>query len=65
MNPDSYNFTAECPNCKEKRGVSCSRSQAMTGEPIQVYAIQCDHGWKLTPEQSNKLLKNLSVLASQ
>ena len=41
--PDSYNFIAGCPYCKESRGVSCSRNQAATGEPIEVYAIQCDH----------------------
>ena len=56
--PDNYNFIAECPSCKESRGVCCSRTQAATGEPIGVYAIQCDHTWKLTPEDSKKLREN-------
>ena len=43
---------AECPYCRELRGVSCSRSQAATNEPIEVYAIQCDHTWRLTFEDS-------------
>ena len=57
-NPDTYHFIAECPFCKEKRGVACSLSQAKTGAPIEVYAIQCDHHWKLTPEASDKLRDN-------
>ena len=57
--PDYYNFIAECPYCKESRGVSCSRTQAATGEPIEVYAIQCDHAWRLTPEDSRKLRENI------
>jgi hypothetical protein len=60
--PDYYNFIAECPYCKESRGVSCSRSQAATGEPIDVYAIQCDHTWKLTPADSKKLRENSEAL---
>ena len=57
MSPDSYEFTNLCPFCNETRGVSCSKAQAKTGEPIEVYAIQCDHHWKLTPEESEKLLE--------
>ncbi len=62
MNPDSYIFTAECPQCKEQRGVSCSRNQARTGEPIEVYAIACDHRWRLTPEDSKRLRELTTVL---
>jgi hypothetical protein len=62
MNPDGYNFTAECPFCKETRSVACSRSQAKTGQPIEVFAIHCGHNWKLTPEHSKKLLNHLSLL---
>lgn len=54
-NPDNYNFIAECPYCKESRGVSCSRRQIASYDPIEVYAIQCDHTWHLTPEESKKL----------
>ena len=61
-NPDSYHFIAECPQCKGSRSASCSRSQAATGDAIAVYAIQCDHSWKLTPEQSNKLRETLASL---
>ena len=61
-NTDIYQFTAECPKCKELRGVSCNRSQARTGEPIEVYAIHCDHTWKLTPEDSKKLRENSDLL---
>ena len=60
--PDYYNFIGECPYCKESRGVSCSRNQAATGEPIEVYAIQCDHTWKLTPAESKKLRENSEAL---
>lgn len=58
-NPDSYHFRADCPVCNTTRGVSCSRVQAKTGHPIKVYAIQCDHSWELTPEQSKKLVEKL------
>jgi hypothetical protein len=61
-NPDSYNFIAFCPHCKESRGVSCSRSQAATGAPVDVYAIQCDHAWKLTPDDSKKLREKSEAL---
>ena len=54
-----YAFLAFCPFCKEMRGVNCSREQAVTGEPIDVYSIQCDHTWRLTPEDNKKLLKIL------
>jgi hypothetical protein len=64
LNPDSYNFTAECPHCNEKRGVSCSREQAKSVEPIKVYAIQCDHSWTLSAENSKMLRENSMVLAS-
>ena len=57
--PDYYNFIAECPYCKESRGVSCSRAQAATDEPIEVYAIHCDHTWRFTPEDSRKLRENI------
>ncbi len=63
MNPDSYSFIAECPYCKTERGVSCSREQAKTGEPIKVYAIRCDHSWTLTPELSKTLREKTSVLS--
>jgi hypothetical protein len=62
MNPDGYNFIAFCPTCKEKRGVSCSKKQAQTGEPIKVYAIQCDHHWTLTREDSKLLLGNSETI---
>ena len=48
--------------CKESRGVSCSRRQAATGEPIEVYAISCDHTWKLTSGDSKKLRENSDFL---
>ncbi len=54
---DEYHFAARCPFCDAQRGVSCSKSQAKTGKPIEIYAIQCDHHWTLTPEQSKKLLE--------
>jgi len=59
--PDSYNFIAECPRCKELRGVGCSRTQAAADEPIEGYAIQCDHTWKLTSEESNKLRQSSEI----
>jgi len=64
MNSDGYNFIAECPICKEKRGVCCSRSQAKTEEQIAVYAIVCDHSWKLTREQSATLREQSFALVS-
>jgi|GEM_PF-2875477 len=64
MNPDSYNFTAECPYCNQKRGVSCSRAQVKTGEPVRVYAVACNHHWTMTPEDSKELRDNTSVLKS-
>jgi hypothetical protein len=62
MNPDSYNFIAFCPICQEKRGVSCSKKQAQTGDPIKVYAIQCDHHWRLKPEDSKLLLEKSETI---
>jgi hypothetical protein len=64
MNPDNYSFIAECPECKTPRGVSCSRAQVKTGEPVKVYAVHCDHGWTLTPGASSKLRENSSVFGS-
>jgi hypothetical protein len=57
-----YNFVAECPHCGESRGVSCSLTQVVTGEPIEVYAVQCDHTWRLTPDDSRKLRENTDLL---
>jgi len=37
-----YNFIARCPICNEKRGVTCSREQARSGERVEVFAIQCN-----------------------
>jgi hypothetical protein len=62
INADGYNFEAVCPHCNERRGVSCSRTQSITGEPIEVYAIECDHSWKLTAEEGRKLRKNSQIL---
>jgi hypothetical protein len=61
MSLDGYHFTADCPMCREKRSVSCSRSRAKFEIRIEVYAIQCDHAWKLIPEQSERLLNNTAV----
>jgi hypothetical protein len=63
MNPDTYNFTAECPQCKTTRGVSCSRAQVKTGQPVEIYAIACDHSWTLTPEQSQQLRDNSTAFS--
>jgi hypothetical protein len=59
-----YNFIALCPICKEKRGVTCSREQARTGEPVKVYAIQCNHSWALSAEDSKLLLENSTTVYS-
>ena len=55
-----YNFIALCPHCNQRRGVTCSREQARTGERIEVYAIQCDHQWMLSIEDS-RLLREESI----
>ena len=65
MNPDEYQFTAYCPTCKENRGVSCSRKQVATGEPVQVYSQTCRHTWVLTDEDSRFLRENTSVLRAR
>ncbi len=57
-----YAFTAFCPICKEMRGVNCSREQARTGEPIEVFAIQCRHEWKLSAEDSKLLLEKSATI---
>jgi hypothetical protein len=62
MNPDSYSFIAYCPQCKEKRGVSCSRADIRSGRPMQVYAVACDHSWTLSPKDSQKLRENTAIL---
>jgi len=59
-----YSFIAFCPICNEKRGVTCSREQVRTGEPIKVYAIQCDHQWTLTPQDSKRLLESSVAIQS-
>jgi C4-type Zn-finger protein len=58
MNSDEYDFTAFCPICKEKRGVAASKKQIKEGGQVSVYAIHCDHSWKLSQEDSDKLRKN-------
>ena len=57
-----YNFIAVCPFCKEKRGVTCSREQARSGDRIEVFAIQCRHQWKLSDEDSRLLLENSATI---
>ena len=59
-----YNFIALCPVCEEKRGVTCQREQARTGQPIKVYAIQCDHQWTLSAEDSKLLLEKSVTIHS-
>ncbi len=60
MNPDAYTMIGECPVCKAQTGISCSKKQALDGEPVEVYSATCDHHWALTKEQSAKLRERLS-----
>jgi hypothetical protein len=48
MNPDTYAFVAECPQCKTVRGVNSSQAQVKTGQRIEVFAVACGHTWTLT-----------------
>jgi hypothetical protein len=64
MNTDSFPFVADCPICKEQRGVSASKAQIKQGGLVEVYAIQCDHSWKLSQETSEKLRKDFPKLAA-
>jgi hypothetical protein len=57
-----YNFIALCPVCNEKRGVTCSREQARSGERVEVFAIQCRHSWKLSAEDSELLLERSTTI---
>jgi len=57
-----YNFIAMCPICQEKRGVTCQREQARTGKRVKIYAIQCNHQWTLTAEDSKLLLENSTMI---
>ncbi len=59
-----YNFIAFCPFCKEKRGVTCRREQARTGDRAEVFAFQCRHSWKLPTEDSKLLLENSTAIHS-
>ena len=61
MNPDSYSFIAHCLQCNEARGVSCSRAQAKAGQPVTVYAIQCDHSWTLSDEDTRRLREKINA----
>jgi len=64
VNSDEYNFQAEYPDCKETRGVACSRKQTQREERIQVYAIRCDHHWKLTPQDSKNQRENSDFIVN-
>jgi hypothetical protein len=65
LNLDNYECIAQCPYCKEKRGVSCSREQANSGNPVRVYAIQCDHSWTLSEEESKRVREYITVSSSK
>lgn len=56
--PETYNFIALCPVCKQARGVAASKQQILENFEVAVYAIQCDHTWKLNQEDSEKLRKH-------
>ena len=62
INPDSYTSMAKCPYCKEMRSVVCKRSKVETDAAIGVYAIQCDHAWTLSHEESKNLRQNVDFL---
>jgi hypothetical protein len=62
MKTDSYSLIDRCPQCGEDRGVVCSKSQAQTGEPIKVYAVQCDHSWTLSQEASDRVREKSATI---
>lgn len=63
MNKDTFPFVANCPICRKNRGVSASRAQIKQGGEIDVYAIECDHSWKLSQEISDKIRKEFPKLS--
>jgi hypothetical protein len=62
-NPDAYAMEGECPICKVRVGMSCSKKQALSGEPVEVYSITCNHTFFLTKDQSEKLRAHLLEIA--
>jgi hypothetical protein len=59
MNPDGLVLQAFCPECQEKRSVSCSRSEIASSERVTVYSIVCDHSWTV---ESKAILGFIEVL---
>jgi transcription elongation factor Elf1 len=62
INPDAYTMTGECPTCKVKCDLHCSKQEVLSGEPVEVYSAFCDHHWTLSKEQSEKLRNHLLEL---
>lgn len=58
-NSDAYAMIGECPFCKATRGLNCSKTQALSGELVEVYSISCNHIFILNNEQSEKLRNHL------
>jgi hypothetical protein len=52
---DSPLFMAFCPNCQRKRGVTCTLNDVRARKPVKVYAIDCDHSWTLSPQETDAL----------
>lgn len=59
MNPDAYTMIGECPTCKVPRDLHCSKKEALSDDPIEVYSASCDHHWTLTEEQSKKVREHV------
>lgn len=58
---EGFNFFAYCDECQEKRSVSCSRSEAQTGNPVRVIAFVCGHTWTLSPAESQKVREQINA----
>jgi transcription elongation factor Elf1 len=56
MNPDSLVLQSFCPECQEKRSVSCSRSEVTSQERVTVYSIICDHRWTVESKAVQQFL---------
>jgi hypothetical protein len=63
MNPDSYHFLDFCGTCGEGRSVAASQNEIRSGKSVTVYAIACDHSWKLDAAKTQKLRERRAVAA--
>lgn len=57
---DSPAFIAFCSKCQRKRGVTCNIKDVAARKAVKVYAIDCEHSWTLSPQETGVLREKLT-----